>query len=135
MSFHNLRSFPSVDVYVPHLVIFFFIFTIYTDIYIHTQNLFPLFQTPRTRTHSNPLFHHKILPIFCFKTSFEIPSTRAFIWYQIYHDPSSFFERVFRSFSTSRLVLNVSLASIICITDPINLRISRGTTYCNFIEI
>ena len=114
--------------------------------------LFIIFKTPsthihthihrRTATFKNPnspfLIDHNhtiFLSIFQSETCFGIPETRAFYTYQNINDPSLFFVRVFRDLWTFRLVLYVILVSKICITDPINLRISRGTTYCNFIEI
>ena len=124
----------TVGTYMYHLVIFLFTTVIYTHIHTH-ELLSTTFKKPSNSSSSITQKHNKSLPIFQSETSFGLPLTRAFFSYKPFHDPLQFFERVFRNYSTSRLVLYVFLLSIICITDPIILRISRGTTYVNFIEI
>ena len=122
-----------LTIYMEHLG-FFSLILIHTHIYTVEKPPLPL-SISRSREFLIEQNTTESLPIFDFKTCFRFLETRAFIWSEPFYDPWSFFVRVFRTSWTSRLVLFVILASIICETDTIILRISRSTTYFNFIEI
>ena len=74
---------------------FFYSQLLYTRLYIHAKTLSPLFQISRTQPSSIELNTNKILSILWSETSFRIPETRAFIWYQILNDPLLVFESFF----------------------------------------
>ena len=143
---YTVSSIRGITVFIhvaPHLfncistrLVFFFSYfsAVYTQWYIHPRTLLHCHIQTRVFEFSNSLNTNDLLPILIFETSFGILESRAFDTYQIHNDLWSFLVRVFRDFTTSRLVLIEILVSIICEADPVILRISRGTTYLNFIK-
>ena len=127
-------AYVSHSVYIAPCAFLSLIFLIHTRIYTQPKPS-RLFKNLRVFESLIELYTLKSLPIFDFETSFGFPVSRAFHTYLFQHDPQQFFERVFRNLQTSWTVLYVIFASIIFETDTIILRISRRTTYCNFIKI
>ena len=130
---NQVAPFPPTDYMYQHLYFSSSQFSAYIRIYTHSEALPAFFKPPNSRF-LNLKYTDQTLSIYWPETRFETPSLRALLTYKSFNDPLRFFERVFEAFSNSRTDFYVILVSKICEADPIILRISRGTTYLNFIE-